>query len=396
MSLTFLATAALAASPAFLTFQDPPPAPEVPEDKDPVTTDSGLKYSVLTEGRPGPSPKLGDTVTVHYTGWLESGMVFDSSRKRGEPLQFKVGQVVDGWNEALQMMTPGARWKLTLPPELAYGEEGRQGRIPPNTTLIFDVELIDFTPGQTLPEMMPLKPPAYASTAAGLSFKPVEKSEEGVRPSNQEKVEVKYAIWTTDGRLLDCTEMSGNTIKGVVSQLQVPVLVEGLTLMKTGDRYQFLVPPEKGFGDRPQQGIPPGSTTVWQLELVRIIQPLPVPPFETPVAENQSDTDSGLKYEVLRPGEGPRPAPESAVSVHYAGWLENGTLFDSSFPTGEPAGFRLNQVISGWKEGLQLMQKGAIYRFEIPSDLAYGDQGAPPTIPPNATLVFYVELLDFN
>ena len=104
-------------------------------------------------------------------------------------------------------------------------------------------------------------------------------------------------------------------------------------------------------------------------------------------------TASGLQYEVLAEGNGEMPSKESVVKVHYHGTLADGTVFDSSVQRGEPAVFPLNQVIRGWTEGLQLMKVGSKFRFAIPSDLAYGDQGTGP-IPPAAALVFEVELLE--
>lgn len=104
-------------------------------------------------------------------------------------------------------------------------------------------------------------------------------------------------------------------------------------------------------------------------------------------------TESGLQYEVLTQGEGPKPAATDEVTVHYHGTLPNGEVFDSSVDRGQPATFGLNQVIKGWTEGVQLMNVGSKYRFVIPSDLAYGPRGAGGKIGPNATLVFEVELL---
>ena len=105
------------------------------------TTPSGLQYEVLVEGD-GEQPAASDEVTVHYTGKLIDGTVFDSSVERGEPATFGVTQVIPGWVEALQLMKAGAKWRLFIPSQLAYGPNGAGGVIGPNQTLIFDVELI--------------------------------------------------------------------------------------------------------------------------------------------------------------------------------------------------------------------------------------------------------------
>jgi len=108
-----------------------------------VTTPSGLKYVELTEGN-GATPQAGQTVVVHYTGTLENGKKFDSSRDRNQPFSFKlgVGQVIKGWDEGLSTMKVGGRRQLIIPPDLGYGPRGAGGVIPPNATLIFDVELL--------------------------------------------------------------------------------------------------------------------------------------------------------------------------------------------------------------------------------------------------------------
>ena len=103
---------------------------------------------------------------------------------------------------------------------------------------------------------------------------------------------------------------------------------------------------------------------------------------------------SGLQYEVIREGNGKKPKATDQVRCHYEGTLINGQVFDSSYQRNEPAVFPLNQVIPGWTEGLQLMQEGAKYRFYIPYILAYGESGAGASIPPFATLIFDVELLE--
>ena len=107
-----------------------------------ITTDSGLQYLVVTEGT-GPKPTAEDTVKVHYKGTLISGAEFDSSYSRNQPATFQVSGVIPGWTEALQLMPVGSTWRLFIPPELAYGERGAGARIGPNSTLIFDVELLE-------------------------------------------------------------------------------------------------------------------------------------------------------------------------------------------------------------------------------------------------------------
>lgn len=114
--------------------------------------------------------------------------------------------------------------------------------------------------------------------------------------------------------------------------------------------------------------------------------------LENAQKEGVEVTDSGLQYQVITMGEGPKPAATDTVTVHYRGTLLNGTEFDSSYSRNQEATFGLNQVIPGWTEGLQLMPVGSKFKFFIPSNLAYGPNG-PPSIGPNATLVFEVELL---
>jgi len=109
--------------------------------------------------------------------------------------------------------------------------------------------------------------------------------------------------------------------------------------------------------------------------------------------EGVTVTESGLQYEVIKMGKGPKPAATDRVKVHYTGTLIDGTVFDSSVERGEPIVFGLNQVIRGWTEGVQLMPVGSKFRFVIPYDLAYGERGAGESIPPYATLIFEVELL---
>jgi len=126
------------------------------ENKNIVELPSGLRYEIVAPGS-GPSPKATETVRVHYTGKLIDGTEFDSSVKRGEPAEFPLDQVIAGWTEGIQKMNKGGKIKLYVPPHLAYGDDGRPG-IPPGSTLVFDVELLDIKAAAAPQQQQP--PPA--------------------------------------------------------------------------------------------------------------------------------------------------------------------------------------------------------------------------------------------
>lgn len=117
---------------------------------------------------------------------------------------------------------------------------------------------------------------------------------------------------------------------------------------------------------------------------------------ENALKEGITKTASGLQYEVLQEGTGPKPGPTSTVEVHYEGRLINGKVFDSSYQRKETISFPLNRVIAGWTEGLQLMTTGSKYRLYIPSELGYGTRGAGADIPPHSALIFDVELISIR
>lgn len=128
--------------------QTPPTAAAIPQVAgDTITTSSGLKYIEMTVGT-GEAPQTGQIVQAHYTGWLTDGKKFDSSRDRGQTFAFPLGQgrVIKGWDEGIASMKVGGRRLLIIPPALGYGERGAGGVIPPNATLIFDVELVSLQP----------------------------------------------------------------------------------------------------------------------------------------------------------------------------------------------------------------------------------------------------------
>lgn len=138
-----------------------------------VTLPDGLQYTVLTEGS-GAMPQADNVVSVHYRGTLLDGTEFDSSYKRGQPAQFPVNGVIRGWTEALQLMKTGSKWKLFIPSELAYGENGQRS-IPPNSVLIFEVELLSVQPSA------PPAPPAQPLTSDIIKVPSAEEMKKGAK-----------------------------------------------------------------------------------------------------------------------------------------------------------------------------------------------------------------------
>jgi FKBP-type peptidyl-prolyl cis-trans isomerase len=351
-------------------------------------TASGLEYQVLVPGKGGKPPKMGDTVKVNYKGWRDVGgqeKVFDESARHGGPAEFQVGGVIEGWNEALKMMTPPAKWRLRIPPQLGYGAQGQGPDIPPNSTLYFDVELLAVDAN---PELVRIDPANAKTTASGLRYE-VVKAGEGAPPTAEDAMEMRIVFFSPTGKLLDRRTMTAR-----LADLSLPFLKEAPLLMPPGALYRFEVPPTIGFGSQARgPDLPANSTTFWEIEMIRVVKPMAVPAFEPVDEAKMTRRPSGLLVQVLKEGAGESPKFGQEVKVHYAGWLPDGTLFDSSYGRGEPAAFRVGQVIQGWNEALVGMKPGAVWKLVIPPQLAYGEQGSGDKIKPGATLVFRVELI---
>jgi peptidylprolyl isomerase len=373
------------------------PAPEGPapgfEDLDYTTTDSGLQIAIVSEGD-GEQAEAGDVVRVHYTGYLGDGTVFDSSRDRGEPFQFPLGQgqVIAGWDEGIALMNAGDQAKLVIPSEIAYGPQG-SGPIPANATLYFDVELLEVLEGG--PDE-PADVDEYETTESGLEYSILEEGD-GAMPEEGDPVRVHYTIWLEDGtRLVSSLDRAEPFTFPVGEGRVFPGWEEGMTLMEEGAVWQFLVPPELGLGEEGAgEVVPPDATLILQVQLLDVLPRSPAEP-ETLSEDEYVTTDSGLQYAELEEGDGATVESGNTVIVHYTGWLTDGTKFDSSYDRGEPFRFipGAGQVIPGWEEGVIGMSEGGIRQLLIPADLAYGDQGAAGVIPPGATLIFRVELIE--
>ena len=232
------------------------------------------------------------------------------------------------------------------------------------------------------------------TTESGLKYE-IIKMGDGEKPETTDKVTVHYHGTLVDGTVFDSSVDRDQTITFGLNQV-IKGWTEGLQLMPIGSKFKFTIPPELGYGEREMGAIPANSTLIFEVELFDIKKPFVDTDFSKPGLE--TTLESGLRYIEHIEGDGELTKTGNLVTVHYSGFLSSGQKFDSSHDRGQPFNFTLgeNRVIKGWEEGLLNMKKGGKRTLIIPPELAYGPKGAGGVIPPNATLVFEVELVDFK
>jgi peptidylprolyl isomerase len=221
---------------------------------------------------------------------------------------------------------------------------------------------------------------------------------EGIKATVGSTVAVHYVGTLADGKKFDSSRDRGQPIKFKLGEGRViKGWEEGIALLKVGDKAIFTIPPTLGYGEREVGNglIPANSTLIFEVELMEVVEA--PKPFDVK-GKDTVTTASGLKYIVVsktKDAAAPKAAAGKTVSVHYTGMLTDGRVFDSSVERGSPiqVGLGLGQVIKGWDEGIALMQVGDKLRLIIPAELGYGANGSGGVIPPNATLIFDVELM---
>ncbi|MFO7540449.1 MAG: FKBP-type peptidyl-prolyl cis-trans isomerase [Chloroflexota bacterium] len=348
---------------------------------------------IETEAGTGDQPVPGDRVAVHYTGTLADGTVFDSSLERGQPIEFVLGQgmVIPGWEQGIAMMSEGGKATLVIPPDLAYGPQGSPPTIPPDATLTFEVELVEVF---AAPKPLVLSEGDYTETESGLKYFDIVDGT-GDIPIDSDRVLMEFAAWLEDGTFLGSSQQMGSPLVANMGTGQLfPGWEEGLLTMQEGGTRQLMIPPALGYGEEGAGSlIPPNATLIWQITLVDVIEAR-VP--QDVAEDDYTVTDSGLKYFDLTDGSGDVPEANEVVVVHYTGWLEDGTEFDSSLDTDDPLVFQYGtpEMIAGFTEGLATMRVGGQRQLVIPAELGYGMEGAGGIIPPGATLIFEIELVE--
>ena len=386
-------------------------------------TESGLQYLVLKEGN-GVKPGPNDAVTVHYTGRLIDGTVFDSSVERGEPATFAVGQVIPGWVEGLQLMSEGAAWRLFIPSNLAYGPHGT-GPIQPNSRrILLDLQLEHLRLGDKLtysievdsdvdrkcliPNML-LHTYCQNAIKHGISNRP-EGGRVEVTITNLEREHAIVVSVRDNGvgrreaaRLnADTTKRGKSFINGIAVAMQM--IYPGIAQMEGQglniDRKALINELKKSFKSN-------DSVDINQLQTMQMnLQGMMQRATAAKGAKNDKEgkkyleeqmkkdkgfkkTASGIAYKVLKQGAGENFNDSATVDVTYVGKHIDGKEFDNS--QGKPVPFNLKMTVPGFREIISNMKPGEKVIAIIPGALAYGEQGNPQGgIGPNETLVFEI------
>ncbi|XP_047069821.1 peptidyl-prolyl cis-trans isomerase FKBP62-like [Lolium rigidum] len=361
---------------------DSPAAMKVGEEKEIGT--QGLKKKLLKEGEGWERPETGDEVEVHYTGTLLDGTKFDSSRDRGTPFKFKLGQgqVIKGWDQGIKTMKKGENALLTIPPDLAYGQAGSPPKIPPNATLQFDVELLSWASVKDI------------CKDGGIFKKVLAEGQKWENPKDLDEVLVKYEARLEDGTVVSKSDGVEFAVK---DGYFCPALSKAVKTMKKGEKVFLTVKPQYGFGEqgRPASevdgAVPPNATLHIDLELVSW-------KTVTLIGDNKR-----ILKKVLKEGEGyERPNDGAVVRVRLVGKLEDGTVFTKKgHEDGEPFEFKTDeeQVIDGLDKTVITMKKGEVALVKIPPELAFGStetKGELTLLPPNSTVFYEVELVSFE
>jgi peptidylprolyl isomerase len=300
---------------------------------------------------------------------------------------------------------PAVETDTPVPPTETPAEEATPTPPPPTATATQETKSTKPTQESAteLPEVSPsiaddFPADEMTTTDSGLQYLIVEEGT-GPLPETGDLVQVHYTALLADGMVFDSSRAANEPLAfplGVGAI--IPGWDEAMALLPVGSKAKLIIPPELAFGEQGAGNvIPPNATLYFEIEFLDILPGSPDNPTEVAKAD-YTTTDSGLKYYDLKIGDGDSPRPEQPVKVNYTGWLEDGAKFDSSLDRGHPITFILGvgQVIPGWDEGIASMKEGGQRQLVIPPELAYGEEGAPGAIPPKATLIFEVELLEIR
>lgn len=330
----------------------------------------------------------------------EGPQPFADSYAQGEPLEFTLGmgQVIPGWEKGLMGMKVGEVRKLYVPYQLAYAENSLEG-IPAYSDLYFEVELVHAE--------KPMEPDVFPKSVEGLKWREAakglkiydEKAGSGKPAAVGSVLKTHYTGWLLSGRKFGSSKDMGKPLQVVMGAGKMIKGWEvGLEGMREGGVRWFRISPNMGYGATAYSMIPSNSTLIYRVELVssEIDEALAetMDFFPDTSALTFENGPEGLRYAIIKQGEGEPAQKGQSAHVHYTGWLTNGYKFDSSRDRGQVFSFPLGggRVIRGWDIGVQGMLPGEKRILVVPPGLGYGARGAGP-IPGGSTLIFAVEYL---
>ena len=295
---------------------------------------------------------------MNFIASMADGTELFNTHTDGKPVTAVWGQkrLLAGWEEGLGMMKEGGACKLVLPPELAFGVSGN-GSIPPNSQIIMEVELLSVKPA---PKPTTVAAADLKSGDGGLQYSDLTVGT-GAEAISGTIVTTDYTLWIQAGTVYTYVDSSeGATAVNFVigaKDTVFPGWENGVIGMKAGGKRYLVIPPLLGIGSQGNSYIPANSTLVMEIVLKEVREQ----PTMTKIDEKDyTTTASGLKYYDIQVGTGVTPTVGQTVVVHYSGWLQDGTLFDSSVVRGEPFTFQVGtgSVIPGWDEGVASMKAG--------------------------------------
>ncbi|NRA57455.1 MAG: FKBP-type peptidyl-prolyl cis-trans isomerase [Phycisphaerales bacterium] len=378
------------------------PADETPGEPGATTsspfTELGIIDTVVGDGE---VVQEGATVTLHYRGTLrETGEQFDASYDRGQPATFPLNNLIRGWQLGIPGMKVGGTRRLEIPWSLAYGEGGRPPVIPPRADLVFEIELIgvDNPEPPPVPELQTEFEGEPQAMGEGLVVRDIAvgSGQGEVKPGATVIAHYRGVLAQT-GEQFDSSYDRGQP---ATFRLDPGALIEGFSRglmgMKAGGSRRIEIPSALGYGERGSPpSIPPMADLIFEVEVLSFKNAREL----STEWLSEETRENGVIVRTITEGDPERePMPEVAIAViHTLGVVEGGKKFDSTFDGGQPATVPLEQaVIEGWKQAVVGMRPGEARQFVVPPELGFGEEGQPPMIPSNSTLVFEVELIDWR
>lgn len=354
------------------------------EDKNSTQNDKeigthGLRKRILIKGNSWQTPFFGDEAEVHFSGQIRGGACLESSRDKGTPFKFRLGQreVIKGWEEGVATMKKGERAIFTIPPNLAYGEVGSPPLIPPNSTLVYDIEMISWS---TIRDI----------TGDGGILKKITREGEGwATPRDGDEVLVKYEVRLENGTLV--SESEGEEFY-VNDDYICPAIIRAVKTMRRGEKAELAVKFSYSFkeveNEAAKLGISasPASNLTIQLELISWKSVVNI------------TGDKKLVKKIIKPGEGfGHPNEGSFVKVIYIGKLEDGSVFESKGSEEKPYEFVCleEKVNKGLDRAITTMKKGEQAVVSVGAEYLYGCD-VSRIVPAGSVVHYEVKLIEFT